>query len=171
MERKGRPSVWTPFRGWIWKRRTPNLMGKGESTPFQGVNQSLPFKGQVDLCHEPVQLHPNPRLENLWMSSPKWNDASICIYMYICVYMLNPRCFSAHPLGGRGALQGAAGPGFKRGPRGVGGLQWPSPVRVAEGSPGCQSLLTPGWGFASCLPSGAVGFLIRCWAGVLLQDG
>lgn len=74
--------------------------------------------------------------KNLWMSMPRRKDASICldICRYVCIY-LEARVFPGAPpalgrpvVGGCGALRGAVGPGFKRGPGVWGGQQQLSPV-------------------------------------------
>lgn len=56
----------------------------------------------------------------------------VSTYMYLHVYTHWAR---GRPFGGRGALRGAAGPGFKRGPEDAGGRRERSPVPGREGSP------------------------------------
>lgn len=81
----------------------------------------------VELCHEPAWLYPSPRSEDLWLLMSRRNDAPTHTHMCTDVRTYTePGVFpqsepSARPVGGHGALRGAASPGFKRGPEGAEG--------------------------------------------------
>lgn len=117
--------------------------------------------------------------KNLRMSMPRWNDASVCldICRYVCIYLeawVFPGAPPAlgRPVGGVRSSPRCCRPRVQVRPRSlVGAAAEPGAwLGVSRGSLGCQSVLTLGWGLVSCLCSGAVGFLTRTWAGVLLQD-